>query len=187
MKKIWKAFVKAVKLALAFIALLVIVSMTVTYIKARRNAAHINEMAARLHVGMNASEVAAVFPEDYFTGWIRPLECKGPGMSIYSPEEEADLKVVAKSEVPCETLVSAKLRRKSEGKILLNVQVPGKPDELRTLSREEFATFLDTNFSGRMYAVSFTYLTPTPMHVTFRLWFGNDGKVSKVVTTFGWD
>lgn len=185
--KIWKAFVKAVKLTVAFIALAVIVSMTMTVIKARRNAAHINQMAARLHVGMSASEVAAVFPEDYFTGWIRPLDCRGAVISVHSAEEEADSKTIGKGEVPCEKLVSAMLRGKSEGKILLDVDAPGTPDELRALSREEFATFLERNFAGRIYAVSFTYQTPFPMHVTFRVWFGPDGKVSKVVQPFGWD
>lgn len=185
--KIWKVFVKAVKLTGAFIALAVIVSMTVSVINARRNAAHINQMAARLHAGMKPSEVAAVFPQDYFTGWIRPLDCESAVISIHSTEEEADLKTIGKGEVPCERLVSAMLRGKSEGKILLYVKAPGNPEEQRTLSPEELAAFLEKDFAGRIYAVSFTYLTPFPMHVTFRLWFGRDGKVSKVVQPFGWD
>ncbi len=187
MKNIWKAFVKAVKLAIAFIALLVIVSMTLTFIKARRNAAHINQMAARFHAGMTASEVAAVFPEDYFTGWIRTFDCKGAALQIYSSEEEAEVKRVGNGDVPCEKLVSARLGGKSEGKIRVYAETSGTPDEQLTLSPPEFAAFLEKNFTGRMYAASFTYLTPFPMHVTFRVWFGTDGKVSKVVQPFGWD
>ena len=187
MKKIWKAFVKAVKLMIAFIALLVIVSMTVTFIKARRNAANINEMAARFHAGMTASEVAAAFPEDYLTGWIRTFDCKGAALPLYSSEEEAEVRRVGKGDVPCEKLVSARLRGKSKDKILLYVQASGAQDEQLTLSPAEFAAFLEKNFSGKLYAASFTYQTPYPMHVTFRIWFGPDGKVSKVVKPFGWD
>jgi hypothetical protein len=156
----------------------------------------LGQYSQRMHVGMSVREFVKVMPTDYFYARVlrvrRDVPCRGSKGEFVPPESNdpptAPTRNASEAEVaklaPCPAVTYAHFKHNQEGMINLQVQ---SFEGGKLVTTDEFAEFIEKEFHDSRFYVGFSYLTGTPQHQTFGVWFDRNGRISEVVQPWGWD